>query len=396
MSIGSPEFWVALLQIIGVNLVLSGDNAVVIALAARGLPAKQQARAVAWGSGAAVVMRIVLTIVAVELLRMPYLKLVGAVLLLWIAVKLLIPAKETEGHGTASSSLGSAVRTILLADLVMSLDNVIAVAAAAKGSKLLLIIGLAISIPLVVFASRLLLNLMDRAPVIITLGAALLGWVAGEMAITDPAARGWVEAQAASLHDAALAAVPIVQHYVASVAGAIGVVLVGKSLASRAARGARKAPIGAVAHAPPGTLERVLLAVDGSENAARAVRHLIALRKNLGKARSIDVHLMNVQRPVSGDVGTFVSGETLDDYYRERSEQAMAPARALLKEAGLTFREHRRVGDPGPSIAEVAQAEGCDHIVMGARGLGTHTAALLGSVARSTVESAGVPVLLVK
>ena len=395
MSIASPEFWVALLQIIGVNIVLSGDNAVVIALAARGLPAKQQARAVAWGSGAAVVMRIVLTIVAVELLRMPYLKLVGAVLLLWIAVKLLIPAKETEGHGTASSSLATAIRTILLADLVMSLDNVIAVAAAAKGSTMLLIIGLAISIPLVVFASRLLLNLMDKAPVLITVGAALLGWVAGEMAITDPAARGWVEAQAASLHDAALAAVPIFQHYVASVAGAIGVVFVGKSLASRAARSVRKAPIVAVAHAP-GTLERVLLAVDGSENAARAVRHLIALRQNLGKARKIDVHLMNVQRPVSGDVGTFVSGETLQDYYRERSEQAMAPARAMLKEAGLTFREHRRVGDPGPSIAEVAQAEGCDHIVMGARGLGTHTGALLGSVARSTVENADVPVLLVK
>ena len=150
MTFTSPEFWIALLQIIGVNIVLSGDNAVVIALAARGLPAKQQARAVAWGSGAAVLMRIVLTIVAVELLRMPYLKLVGAVLLLWIAVKLLIPGKESEGHGTASSSLASAVRTILLADLVMSLDNVIAVAAAAKGSTVLLILGLAISIPLVV------------------------------------------------------------------------------------------------------------------------------------------------------------------------------------------------------------------------------------------------------
>jgi len=150
VNLASPEFWIALLQIIGVNIVLSGDNAVVIALAARGLPAGQQKRAVAWGSGAAVVMRIVLTIVAVELLRMPYLKLVGAVLLLWIAVKLLIPGKESEGHGTASSSLASAVRTILLADLVMSLDNVIAVAAAAKGSTVLLILGLAISIPLVV------------------------------------------------------------------------------------------------------------------------------------------------------------------------------------------------------------------------------------------------------
>ena len=140
MSFASPEFWIALLQIIGVNIVLSGDNAVVIALAARGLPEKLQARAVAWGSSAAVAMRIGLTIVAVELLRMPYLKLVGAVLLLWIAVKLLLPEEEATGQGTASSSLGSAVRTILLADLVMSLDNVIAVAAAAKGNTVLLIV----------------------------------------------------------------------------------------------------------------------------------------------------------------------------------------------------------------------------------------------------------------
>jgi YjbE family integral membrane protein len=395
VSFDSPEFWIALLQIIGVNIVLSGDNAVVIALAARGLPAGQQKRAVAWGSGAAVVMRIVLTIVAVELLRMPYLKLVGAVLLLWIAVKLLVPAEESEGHGTASSSLASAVRTILLADLVMSLDNVIAVAAAAKGNTVLLIVGLAISIPLVVFASRLLLTLMDRLPVIITLGAALLGWVAGEMAISDPAAKGWVDAQATFLHEAASAAVPVVQHYVASVAGAIGVVLVGKWVASRAVSAARKLAPVAAAHAP-GRLQRVLMAVDGSEGAAQAVRHLIALGQNLRAPQPLDVHLLNVQRPVSGDVSTFVADETLDDYYRERSEQALAPARALLAAAGLAPHEQRRVGDPGPLISEVAQVEGCDLIVMGARGLGTHTGALLGSVARSTVENASIPVLLVK
>jgi YjbE family integral membrane protein len=391
----STEFWFALLQIIGVNIVLSGDNAVVIALAARGLPAQQQARAVAWGSGAAVVMRIGLTIVAVELLRMPYLKLAGAVLLLWIAVKLLVPAKGSEGHGTASSTLASAVKTILLADLVMSLDNVIAVAAAAKGSTVLLIIGLAISIPLVVFASRLLLTLMDRVAVIVTLGAALLGWVAGEMAISDPVAKPWVDAQAALLHEAVLATLPVLLHYLAPIAAAIGVVLVGTSLASRAARAARIPQTGAVAHAP-GRLERVLLAVDGSEHAARAVRHVIALHQNLRKPRTLNLHLLNVQRPVSGDVGTFVAGETLADYYRERSEKALAPARALLAAAHLSAHEHRDVGDPGPLISGVAHAKDCDHIVMGARGLGTHTGAPLGSVARSTVETAGVPVLLVK
>ena len=397
MSITSPEFWIALLQIIGVNIVLSGDNAIVIALAARGLPAKQQARAVAWGSGAAVVMRIVLTIVAVQLLLLPYLKLVGAALLLWIAVKLLIPGKESkEGHGVASTSLASAVRTILLADLVMSVDNVIAVAAAAKGSTVLLIVGLAISIPLVVFASRLLLTLMDRVPVIITLGAALLGWVAGEMAVTDPVAKGWVDAQAAFLYNAASAVVPAFLHYAASAAGAIGVVLVGTWLASRAASAARKVVPMRGPHAP-GRLQRIVLAVDGSEGAAQAVRHLIALRQSLLEPRTLDVHLLNVQRPVSGDVAAFVPGETLNDHYRERSEQALAPARGLLTAAGIVPHEHRRVGKPGPTIAEFALEQDCDLIVMGTRGLGTHTGALLGSVAQGTAEQQwGVPVLLVK
>jgi len=222
MDISSPAFWVALMQIIGVNIVLSGDNAVVIALAARSLPPQQQKKAIFWGSGAAVVMRIVLTIVAVELLRLSFLKLVGAVLLLWIAVKLLLPEDEGDGAGASTSNLAAAIKTILIADLVMSLDNVIAVAAAAKGSLPLLVIGLAVSIPLVIFGSTLLLKLMDRFPIFITIGAALLGWVAGEMAVTDPSVREWVDASAHYLH------------WIAPAAGAIFVVGIGTWLASRA------------------------------------------------------------------------------------------------------------------------------------------------------------------
>jgi YjbE family integral membrane protein len=383
MSISSPDFWIALLQIIGVNIVLSGDNAVVIALAARSLPVDQQKRAIAWGSGAAVVMRILLTIVAVELLRLPYLKLVGAALLLWIAVQLLVPEEDGDEHGAAGSSLASAVKTILVADLVMSLDNVIAVAAAAKGSTVLLVIGLAISIPLVVFASRLLLTLMDRYPVIITLGAALLGWVAGEMAISDPIVKDWVDAQAAFLH------------YVAPGAGAIAVVAVGRWLAQRAVAARAEPPAVGAPHVP-GPLRRVVLAVDGSEGAARAVGRLIALRQDLREPASLDVHMINVHRPISGDVGRFLAEGTLDEYYREKSEGAFAPARAQLDAAGVKYQEHRRVGDPGPNIAEFAKEQGCDLIVMGTRGHGTHTAALIGSVAHSTVEHASVPVLLVK
>ena len=397
MSFTSPEFWIALLQIIGVNIVLSGDNAVVIALAARGLPADQQKRAIAWGSGAAVVMRIGLTIVAVELLRLPYLKLVGAGLLLWIAVQLLLPEDGEGSHGATSTGLAAAIKTILLADLVMSLDNVIAVAAAAKGNTLLLVIGLAISIPLVVFASRLLLVLMERYPVIITLGAALLGWVAGDMAVTDPIDEPWVDLNAAFLH------------WGAPLAGAVSVVLVGKWLSARkaAARTARSAaaallareaaPAGARPGGPSrGHLRSLVLAVDGSPGAEHAVNRVLALRDELRQGAALSVHLLNVQRPLSGDVSRFVPGQTLEDYHRERGDEALVLARALLDGAGLAHQVHRRVGEPGPTIAEFARQQACDLIVMGARGLSGNTAALLGSVAQSTIEHAAVPVLVVK
>src|SRR6267143_103588 len=187
----SAEFWVGLAKIIGVNIILSGDNAVVIALAARSLPRKQQTQAIIWGSGAAIVMRILLTLFAVALLTLPWLKIIGSLLLFWIGVKLLVP-EDDDAEIEASDQLLSAIKTILVADLVMSLDNVIAVAAAAGGSVLLLILGLAISIPLVIFGATLLLKLMERFPVIITIGGALIGWVAGEMLVTDPALESWL------------------------------------------------------------------------------------------------------------------------------------------------------------------------------------------------------------
>jgi YjbE family integral membrane protein len=182
------------MKIIWINIILSGDNAVVIALAARGLPAAQQRQAVLFGSGAAVVLRIALTVVAVQLLAMPYLQIVGGLLLLYIGVQLLSEQDGDEGEEKQYSSLFAAIRTILIADLVMSLDNVIGVAAAAKGSMLLLVLGLAISIPLVVFGSTMMIRLMGRFPVIVTLGAALIGWVGGETVVSDTALHDLVAA----------------------------------------------------------------------------------------------------------------------------------------------------------------------------------------------------------
>ena len=185
----SGVWWAALGSIVLANIVLSGDNAVVIAMAARRLPESQRNKAIFWGSAAAIVMRIILTLVAVQLMQVPYLKIVGAFLLVYIGVQVLADGgDEIEGeHKDVKDGMMAAVRTILIADLVMSLDNVIAVAAAAKGDTPLLIIGLAVSIPLIIFGSTLLMKVMDRLPIIITLGAALLGFLAGEMFVTDPA-----------------------------------------------------------------------------------------------------------------------------------------------------------------------------------------------------------------
>ncbi len=220
----TPQFWTGLLTIIWINIILSGDNAVVIALAARSLPPHQQKKAVFWGAGAAVIMRIILTIVAVELLKLPYLKLIGGALLLWIAVKLLIPEDDGDDGIESSSNLWTAIKTILIADLVMSLDNVIGVAAAAKGSIVLLVLGLLISIPIVIFGATMLMKLMERFSIIITIGAGILGWVSGEMAATDPVVSDWVNAHAAWLH------------WAAPVAGVVFVVALGKWLAARATR----------------------------------------------------------------------------------------------------------------------------------------------------------------
>jgi YjbE family integral membrane protein len=235
----SPAFWHGLLLIIWVNIILSGDNAVVIALAARSLPEVQQKKAVLWGAGAAVILRIVLTIVAVKLLTLPYLKIIGGLLLFWIAIGLLVP--EDGGEDVDSSdNLFQAIKTILIADLVMSLDNVIAVAGVAKGSVLLLVLGLTISIPLVIFGATILMKLMERFPIIITAGAGILGWVAGEMLVTDPSVVDSIKENMAWMH----LHTPMGEVSWAQIVGVVIVIVVGKWLASRkeAAEGAEVKP----------------------------------------------------------------------------------------------------------------------------------------------------------
>ena len=228
----SPEFWVALGQIIIIDILLGGDNAVVIALACRKLPPAQRTKGVIWGTAGAIILRVILIVFAMTLLNLPFLKVVGALLLVWIGVKLLAPDEEGHGDVAGSDRLMAAIKTIIVADLVMSVDNVIAIAGAAQNagehSMLLVVLGLLISIPIIVWGSQLVIKLMERFPIIITAGGMLLGWIAGGMLVTDPALANpdkWQWMLKLPQTDTL--------RYAASVAGALLVLVIGKAILAR-------------------------------------------------------------------------------------------------------------------------------------------------------------------
>lgn len=232
----SIEFWEGLIKILLVDIVLSGDNAVVIALATRSLPPEMRNRAIWLGAAGAVGLRLLFCFFVVELIAIPYLKIIGAVLLLWIGMKMLIPEDEengSESQAAAKAGFWGAIKTIIVADAVMSLDNVIAIVAAAKGNLMLIAIGLAFTIPLIMYGSKLILKVLVRFPVFIALGAGLIGWIAGEIWITDPAVAGWTRS-VMEKHGQWL-------HYATAAMGALVVLVVGKLAARRVvARRAQK------------------------------------------------------------------------------------------------------------------------------------------------------------
>ena len=231
------DFWIAVGQIILIDILLGGDNAVVIALACRKLPDQQRIKGILWGTAGAIVLRVILIFFALTLLAIPFLKIVGAVLLVWIGIKLLMPEPE-DAHGSiqASDKLWAAVKTVIVADLVMSVDNVIAIAGAAESAggdhKMpLVIFGLLVSIPIIVWGSQLVIKLMDRFPWIVTAGGMLLGWIAGTMAVTDPALiNPTTMPQMPKLTESAML------KYGAGVAGALLVLVIGKWIVARRGR----------------------------------------------------------------------------------------------------------------------------------------------------------------
>jgi YjbE family integral membrane protein len=223
------QFWDGLLKIVIVNILLSGDNAVVIALACRSLPDRYRNKAVIAGSAGAVIVRVVFCLIIAWLMTIPAIKLIGGVLLLWIGVKLMVPEHDGDGDGVRSAAnLWGAIQTIIIADVVMSLDNVIAIVAAARGDVLLIVVGLAMSVPLIVFGSQLLMKVLNRFPLLVAAGAGLLGWLGGDIMAGDPLVHDWVAAGGGIWAERAAAA-----------AGAAVVVVLGTVLARRAAARAR-------------------------------------------------------------------------------------------------------------------------------------------------------------
>ena len=230
----TAHFWVAVGQIILIDILLGGDNAVVIALACRQLPENQRLKGILWGTAGAILLRVALIAFAISLLKVPFLKIAGAALLIWIGVKLITPHDE-DAHGNiqASDKLWSAVKTVIVADLVMSIDNVIAIAGAAQNAgeqhqMALVILGLVVSIPIIVWGSQIVLKLMDRFPVIILLGGMLLGWIAGGMLQTDPMLKDLIPQEQS-------------WHYALGAAGALLVLAIGQALKARRARGKKAA-----------------------------------------------------------------------------------------------------------------------------------------------------------
>lgn len=390
MELFSPEFFSALLAIIVIDLVLAGDNAIVIALAARNLPKHLQRQAIVWGAVGAIAVRVLLTIVVVWLLRIPGLMFVGGALLIWIAYKLLQPDENGNGEGksNAANSFWSAIQTIVVADMVMGLDNVLAVAGAAHGNYLLVVLGLLISVPIVVWGSSLLLGFVERFPVIVYLGAGVLAWTAAKMITAEPYL---AEAFAAYWFIVPLTFAVIV----------FGVLWAGftrnhRRLESRiSARLAFFAKQRETQQANPissegeNAVSKILVPIDGSRNSQYAVRQVV---NEFLKNPAMEIHLLNVQPPFSRHIAQFIGRKTRDSFHHDAAENALRPARQLVEKFGVPYTAHVKVGKKADIIVEEAQRLHCERIVMSTARKNSLTRMLEDSTTNKVLEKTSVPV----
>ena len=386
------EFAAALAAIVVIDLVLAGDNAIVIALAARKLPPRLRRRAIVAGTAGAVVVRSALTLAVVWLLKLPGLMLVGGAALVWIAYRLLVPDEEaTESHDQAGTAgFWAAMRTIVVADAVMGLDNVLGVAGAAHGSYLLVVLGLVISIPIMIWGSTLVLRLVDRYPAFVYVGAAVLAVTAGKMMLHEPFVAGRIDAGAfEALACVALAAAVLWAGFVRNHRRLES--RIRAHLARFVGRGlSESARIRTVPHEGGGSdMVKVLVPVGGPDGGRNAIRHVVS---QFIKGVPLEIHLVNVQPPFSRHIAQFASRRSVADFHREQAEKALAPARALLDRHAIPHAHHVAIGRRAETIVDTARRLRCDHIVMSTARKNSLTRMLEDSVTHRVLELTPVPV----
>ena len=393
------EFLAALLAIIVIDIVLAGDNAIVIALAARALPAHLQKRAIVWGAVGAIGVRSLMTMLVVWLLKIPGLLLAGGAMLLWIAYRLLRPDMGTTGApGEVATTFWSAMRTIVIADAVMGLDNVLAVAGAAHGSYLLVVTGLAISVPIVVWGSTLVLKVVNRFAGVVYLGAGVLVWTAAKMILSEPLLRPLLQATPL-LAWLAYLAIPLVlwagfaknhRRLESRIHARLAEFAVRRPPGMTSASASASAPLSQ----PEGdkAMLKILVPVDGSEDALRAVRHAVT---EYQRHHELELHLLNVQPRLSHHIGRFVSRHDREGWQQDRADAATARAVALLVQTGVPHHMHWAVGDRAAEICRTADRLGVHHIVMGSARRNSITRMLENSVTSQVLETTSVPVEVV-
>lgn len=388
MEFLSIDFLSALVAIVIIDLALAGDNAIVIALAARNVPRHLQKQAIAWGAVGAVVVRSSMTAIVVWLLNIPGLLFIGGALLVWIAYRLLLP-EELEDEETNNSGIGNfwgAMRTIVIADTVMGLDNVLAVAGAAHGSYVLVVLGLLISIPIVVLGSTLILHWVERYPAFVYLGAGVIAWTAVKMIVAEPM----------------LAEHFITYRFMAPLLFLIivpGVLWIGFVKNHRRIESRISARLTSIEDLrSPGTVVaqgesmRVLVPVDGSRNAELALRHAI---KESCRDTETEIHLLNVQPPFSRHIASFLSKKNRDDFHRDAAHKALHSARQILDSLNVPYTVHIEVRDRAEAIAATAEHLRCHLIVMGTARKNSLTRMLQDSVTNKVLELTKVPVQII-
>jgi len=392
MELFSTEFLSALLAIIVIDLVLAGDNAIVIALAARNLPPRLRTRAIVWGTFGAIAVRTAMTLAVVWLLKVPGLLFLGGAVLVWIAYDLLANNDRGEHHKLGDAGgFWSAMRTIVVADALMGLDNVLAVAGAAQGSFLLVVLGLLISIPIVIWGSQLILKWVERFPVIVYLGAGVLGWTAVKMMTGEPLVREW-----AAQHPLAVWAA-----YIAVIGGVLssGFMVnhgrararVASHLVELTATPARASTVTGITKGGK-AMVKVLIPVDGSANSLKAVQHVVS---RYFENHLMEVHLLHVRTPLTQNAARFISKRIRASWHRDEAEKALGPARGMLEKFGIPFAAHVELGDKAVTIDRVAQRLHVDQIVMGTARKNSLTRLIEDSVTNRVLELAQVPVEVV-